>query len=524
MGKVCCEHTNASSPIEVKCSAEDVIRYLSDVEKVAQCYPDADKVEKLGDGTYKWTMTERNVATVRLRGVQVCKYSRDGNSVVWEAVDPTNGDKTNMQSNGKFLVEPTGDSSCKVLVEAKLETEVPIPQMLVGFARKLAEREMRLTWNAYLEAIKKAAETGELSKGVLNFEDPLGERLQQRHDPAARTKDYLGTVNAYYDAVTEIYRSGWGNHFHFGLFFDKDEPAEVAIKRLETVIVTAGNISKECKVLDIGCGVGGPTCNIALMSGAKVTGLNINEKQLDMARKRAEELGVSDSVNFECADAMKMPYPDNTFDVITFFESVCHMPDKDLFFQECFRVLKPGGRISASDWMQCENPTEQEVHHFIEPICSAHAVPHMGSVGSYRRSMEKAGFIVATAVDLRVEGDILRNWEMLDSLAIKSFHEKPKELFTENNDPLMDMLITGGVALSEGAKAGVFILGRFLALKPTSPMRWDPPANYGIFPVAKAYGTQPPLVGPSTVEADRNLKRPGALPAPEESAKRAKKE
>eukprot|EP00741_Cyanophora_paradoxa_P000661 tig00000430_g636.t1 len=502
MGRTTFVHNTSDKPVEIKKSAEDVLKLLMRVEEIAKCYPDCETIEKTGNDEFCWTMTEKQVSTIKMRLVHKCKYSRSGNSIEW---GPSSEDQQHI-STGKFTVADAGDGKCKLTVECKLDTEIPIPSMLMGFARKLGEREMKKTWNAYVEAIKKGAEEGKFQKGELDYTDPLGDILEQRNDPSAREKNYLDVVRAYYDAVTDLYQTGWGSHFHFGVFYDEKESAEVAIKRLETMVIKAGNINEKCFVLDVGCGVGGPTCNIALNTGCKIIGLNINQKQIERGRERAKELCVDHLVSFDNADAMKMPYADATFDVITFFESVCHMPDKKAFFRECFRVLKPGGRISGTDWMQCDNPDEEEVRRYVEPICSAHAVPHMGSVLSYATDLAEAGFMVSTAIDLRAEGDILRNWEMLDEAMIKSYKERPKELYDKNSDPLMDMLLTGGVGLSEGAKAGVFILGRFLAHKPTSERRWDPPASYGRFPDAGLGIKEVPLPGKSTVAVDSVLK------------------
>lgn len=216
-------------------------------------------------------------------------------------------------------------------------------------------------------------------------------------------------------------------------------------------------------VLDVGCGIGGPTLHIAKITSARIIGLNITRSQIEIAKKRAEEFGLSNRVTFDYGDAMHMQYPDNTFDAIVFFESICHMPNKDIFFAEAYRVIKPGGYIAGSDWVQCEDPTEYEKIHFIEPICDNHSVPALGSLYSYRTSMEKAGFIVHIAQDLRHEGEIMRNWELLDSKTIETFKSLPKGAI----DPTMEMLLNGGIALSEGAKTGAFYIARFMAWKPS---------------------------------------------------------
>ena len=100
------------------------------------------------------------------------------------------------------------------------------------------------------------------------------------------------------------------------------------------------------KVLDVGCGVGGTTRYIARALGpdSTVTGITLSPNQV----KRAEELAVEQdtpNAEFRVCDALKMDYPDNTFDVVWACESGEHMPDKGAYISEMTRVLKPGGKV-----------------------------------------------------------------------------------------------------------------------------------------------------------------------------------
>ncbi|EFA84493.1 Sterol 24-C-methyltransferase [Heterostelium album PN500] len=449
--------TYSSKPVEVAVSAEKLIQFLLDVQQCAKCYPFVDKVEQVSAGVFRWTMQERKVGSIQMKAVHITKYTRSGNSITWE-----NLQGGNMSSTGKWTVNGTGNKST-LQVEATVETDIEIPKLLVGFAKTMGQREMAQSWDAYLISLKKTAESGKITK-VAPVEDVVVKdqkfekvRLQEN----LRTENYNTMVSDYYDIVTETYQSGWGNHFHFAPFKTPTETLEVAVTRLEHEVADSARITKDSFVLDVGCGVGGPTLEIAKYTGCRIRGLNINKKQVGIATERAKKLGLSERAGFDHGDAMKMPYADNTFDVVTFFESTCHMPDKQAFIKECYRVLKPGGRLSGSEWLQCEKPTEKDIIQFIEPICAHHSVPHMGSLCSYRSMMEKAGFYVHIAIDLTQCGDILRNWEILDNKTINTFKALPKG----SVDPTIEMMISGAIALSEGARAGAFVLGRFMASK-----------------------------------------------------------
>ena len=110
--------------------------------------------------------------------------------------------------------------------------------------------------------------------------------------------------------------------------------------------------SNHVRVLDVGCGIGGTSRFLALQRPDwTVTGISISPEQV----KRASELAIQQNVynvDFRCCDAMSMPFPDASFDVVWSCESAEHMPDKEGFIKECLRVLKPGGRFVLATWCQ----------------------------------------------------------------------------------------------------------------------------------------------------------------------------
>jgi ubiquinone/menaquinone biosynthesis C-methylase UbiE len=127
-------------------------------------------------------------------------------------------------------------------------------------------------------------------------------------DPQARIANCQRMVVAYFDRVTDTYRRAWGDSFHFALFSGTETLPE-AMVATERMLADEGGFRPGMRVLDIGCGVGGPALNIAEHSGAHVTGVNIVPHQVEIARRRAAERGLSERTHFEVADAMSMPFP-----------------------------------------------------------------------------------------------------------------------------------------------------------------------------------------------------------------------
>jgi sterol 24-C-methyltransferase len=98
-----------------------------------------------------------------------------------------------------------------------------------------------------------------------------------------RKDQYKTLVTNYYSISTDFYEYGWGQSFHFANRFRGETLAE-SIQRHESYLALKMNIKAGDKVLDIGCGVGGPLRRIAHLTGAHVTGLTISQYQIQRAK------------------------------------------------------------------------------------------------------------------------------------------------------------------------------------------------------------------------------------------------
>jgi ubiquinone/menaquinone biosynthesis C-methylase UbiE len=102
------------------------------------------------------------------------------------------------------------------------------------------------------------------------------------------------------------------------------------------------------RILDIGCGSGIPTMELARLSNGEIVGLDIDQDALDTFRKSIEKAGLSDRVKVINRSLLDMEFPDESFDVIWAEGSISVIGFKK-GLQEWKRLLKPGGFMVVHD-------------------------------------------------------------------------------------------------------------------------------------------------------------------------------
>ncbi|MGC4092793.1 MAG: methyltransferase domain-containing protein [Polyangiaceae bacterium] len=271
-------------------------------------------------------------------------------------------------------------------------------------------------------------------------------------------------VREFYDSALYCYESIMGDRWHHG---DPDAEARGmsvldACQVIEEKVVALSGLKAGGRALDFGCGIGGPTMHMAKVSGAKFVGVTNNQGLQRRASERAAAAQQADQVQFlAIGDTDYQSFPDfaeGSFDAVTFYESVCHLFDKAAFFRAVFRVLKPGGRLVGTDWMQRPfgaHQNEEQIAKFIKPVNDSTAFSDLGSVPLYHSMLREAGFQVTMARDL-FEG--VKCWGTTPD------YERPQWLNYEG--PGAEMFRTGKAALDEAREAGVFTVGMFVAEKP----------------------------------------------------------
>jgi phosphoethanolamine N-methyltransferase len=145
----------------------------------------------------------------------------------------------------------------------------------------------------------------------------------------------------YDEAMQALLQLVWGDGF-----LSPGGPAEIA-RLLE------GSDIAGCTVLDIGSGLGVVDMLLVEQHGAgHVVGIDIEPTLIARAKTRIERAGLADRIEAVCVEPGLLPFPDGHFDVVFSKDAIVQIPGKSALFSEISRVLKPGGRFIASDWLR----------------------------------------------------------------------------------------------------------------------------------------------------------------------------
>jgi sterol 24-C-methyltransferase len=268
---------------------------------------------------------------------------------------------------------------------------------------------MAMDLQAARDAAKRKLLGGDLRPTVSEYEHLHDE--DAGGDVGARRTGYQQLTRQYYDLVTDFYERGWGRSFHFAPRY-RGETLRESILRHEAYVALRLGLAPGMRVVDVGCGVGGPLCNIARLAGTHTTGVNLNPHQVERARANIQEAGLAGRCDVVQSDFMAMPFDDGTFGAAYDLEAMVHAPDQGQAMAEVFRVLRPGGRFVASDWCLTDaydpaNPTHREIKKGIE---RGNALPDIPTIAQMRHSVESAGFVVHEVSDLAPRSDPETPW------------------------------------------------------------------------------------------------------------------
>lgn len=281
----------------------------------------------------------------------------------------------------------------------------------------------------------------------------------------SNASDYSPTLAgaaSHYDDLDPFYREIWGEHVHHGVWRTGKETDREAAENLVRIVAELGETGPGTEVCDVGCGYGATAKILAERYGAQVTGLTISAVQLAYAETHNSVPG---RTRYLLRDWYDNQLPDCAFDVVETVESLEHMPDLPTFFRECYRVMKPGGRLVATAWMSCENPGLLAKGLFIHAITREAQIAGIRPESEFRAATEGAGFVNYRFQDL--SGQVKRTWPVCALRTLKGLLTKPhyrRFLFSSQNPNRIFALTLFRIWLAY--ELGIQRYGVFSARKP----------------------------------------------------------
>ncbi|ODV88244.1 hypothetical protein CANARDRAFT_5538 [[Candida] arabinofermentans NRRL YB-2248] len=217
----------------------------------------------------------------------------------------------------------------------------------------------------------------------------------------SRKEDYSALTKHYYNLVTDFYEYGWGSSFHFSRYY-KGEAFRQATARHEHYLALKMGINENMKVLDVGCGVGGPAREITRFTNCEIVGLNNNDYQIERATHYAKTYGLDKKLSFVKGDFMQMDFETESFDAVYAIEATVHAPNLEGVYGEIYKCLKPGGVFGVYEWVMTDeydetNPEHRRISYGIEV---GDGIPKMFKRQVAEDALKSVGFEIEYEKDL----------------------------------------------------------------------------------------------------------------------------
>ncbi|MEL7012276.1 MAG: methyltransferase domain-containing protein [Pseudomonadota bacterium] len=196
--------------------------------------------------------------------------------------------------------------------------------------------------------------------------------------------DHGTHIDEYDDATVALLELVWGKGFM----------APGGAENVQKLV--SGLDVKDKTILDIGCGLGGGDLVLAGELGARVIGIDLEAPLIARARVYAEQAGLSDLIEYRHVQPGALDFPDSTIDIVCSSGAFTQTSDKAGIFAEVMRVLKPGGHITAYEWMGNGQPLSEDMLHWFELEGLTYALE---SISAHKRLLEDAGFTDVTVTD-----------------------------------------------------------------------------------------------------------------------------
>jgi len=217
------------------------------------------------------------------------------------------------------------------------------------------------------------------------------------------------------------------------------------------------SLTPGCRVLDVGCGIGGSAFYMAEKYGATVVGIDLSMNMLDIGRDRLSKLPshIQEKVSLEFGDITEQTYTPGSFDVIYSRDTILHIANKQQLFSLFHSWLAPGGSLLITDYCQGDKVLSSTFLAYVKQ-----REYNLTTVKQYGDLIQKAGFIDVQATDY-TEGFIQILRRELDR-----FQNKKEAFLKEFAMEHYTAIVDGWTSKVGRSSSGDQTWGLFVAKKP----------------------------------------------------------
>ena len=252
-------------------------------------------------------------------------------------------------------------------------------------------------------------------------------------------------ADLYDGAQGDLFQLVFGEQIHIGGF-----DASTALAECAGIVPGQRGVDLCC------CNGAGMRFLVRFCEVASMTGVDISQRVIALGRARCDEEGLSDRIRFVHADACDSGLEDASADFVWSEDAWVYVPDKARLIQEAARIVRSGGVIAFTDWV--EGPSglgDAEAG----PLFAALKFPNLETIAGYRALLEKAGCEVALAEDtgafarqIDLVAELLETQLKYDALRLLDF-----------NESLLAAATQGFRGLADLARADKILQARFVA-------------------------------------------------------------
>jgi SAM-dependent methyltransferase len=180
-------------------------------------------------------------------------------------------------------------------------------------------------------------------------------------------------------------------------------------------------LTSQDRVLDLGCGIGGPARVVADVFGCSVRGVDANAARIEEAIQLTELVGLHERVTYQCLDFLEQRI-ERIYTVVWAQNSWIHIDEPDQLASIAASCLVPNGRLAFEDVYLGRDPADAIQAGLMSQLCDSWR-SSFSSLNTWYRAFERSGFRIATCEDQT--DTMIRHYECITALAARTPNKYP---------------------------------------------------------------------------------------------------